>query len=505
MPKRSTAQSAIIPPPVNGWNTKDPISNMDQTYALEALNYFSDGNTVDTRDGYTSFASGLGQAVTGLFEFSAGSTDKLLAIATNPSFRTYDISAGGGSPVDLSSGGTLPIDGITARAVNFRNLIFIKDSFLYPVRTWDGAAASLSNPGFVGPSSADTLLRCPSVYKSRIYFLGSQTSIWFGGVDAITGNLTEFNCGSVLADGGQLMFGGPLQEPRNSTVQQSNFAIVTNKGEVLIYQGDSPVSTTWSLVGRYKIPPPASIHSFIYWGRDLLVITYSGIISLGGYLDGAQEGLAPISDNINNTFIAALGALTTNAPYVRAVHNIKAGYLIFSIPNNAVTEFSLYVYSTKNKSWWLWQFSEGVIDPLSWAFHNNDLYFGANSSKVYKMGGDRDEGSTEAVFIPRTLKLRTAFNYFGQPSMVKQFTESRPILKESEGLNLTMDVDVDYADNAPTSNYQDLSDTSYKLYRPRMGLRGIGKAASIRLEQSITTKRRSIQAIEVLWNEGDIT
>jgi hypothetical protein len=88
---------------------------------------------------------------------------------------------------------------------------------------------------------------------------------------------------------------------------------------------------------------------------------------------------------------------------------------------------------------------------------------------------------------------------------VKQFTECRPIVQQSEGLTLTLDVNVDYNDVVATSTVTDTTDTAYKLYLPRMGLNGIGKAASVRIDGTVTTKRMSLQALEVLWNEGDIT
>jgi hypothetical protein len=89
-------------------------------------------------------------------------------------------------------------------------------------------------------------------------------------------------------------------------------------------------------------------------------------------------------------------------------------------------------------------------------------------------------------------------------SSTKQFTSATIILQESEGLTLTVDADVDYADRTPTSTLTNTADTSYKRYHARAGLTGIGKAASIRFEDTVTTKRRSIEAIEVHWNEGDI-
>jgi hypothetical protein len=145
---------------------------------------------------------------------------------------------------------------------------------------------------------------------------------------------------------------------------------------------------------------------------------------------------------------------------------------------------------------------------FSWALFNDNIYFSSNpisgGSCLFKADtGDYDDDGNSGI-LTRTIKLRFAFNYFGQPEIVKQFTEARPLLYQQYGLNLTMDTDIDYANTTALSTITDSSDTSYRLYRPRVGLKGIGKAASIRIDGTMTTNKMSLQAVEVLWNQGDI-
>ena len=52
MPQEKTF-SKTIPPPVLGWNTKDPISQMDPLYSPEIENYFPGNGVVSLRNGYT--------------------------------------------------------------------------------------------------------------------------------------------------------------------------------------------------------------------------------------------------------------------------------------------------------------------------------------------------------------------------------------------------------------------------------------------------------------------
>ena len=67
---------------------------------------------------------------------------------------------------------------------------------------------------------------------------------------------------------------------------------------------------------------------------------------------------------------------------------------------------------------------------------------------------------------------------------------------------------MDFANVAATQTVTaDTTDTAYKIYQPRVGLQGIGNAVSIRIDQTApaTDKRFSLNAIKVVWQDGDIT
>jgi len=64
--KKSTAQSLTIPPPVGGWNTRDPISAMGQEYAVEMENYFPNMASVDLVNGYRYHSKSVGTGVVSL-------------------------------------------------------------------------------------------------------------------------------------------------------------------------------------------------------------------------------------------------------------------------------------------------------------------------------------------------------------------------------------------------------------------------------------------------------
>lgn len=124
MPDSSQLRSKTLPPPLMGWNTKDPISEMDPLYSPEVVNYYSNGGSVDLREGTSAYANSISTVeVVFLASFSSSvGVDKMIATGLNQ--RTYNISSSGAGS-DLSNGGTRLVDPFSANSVNFKNQIFI--------------------------------------------------------------------------------------------------------------------------------------------------------------------------------------------------------------------------------------------------------------------------------------------------------------------------------------------------------------------------------------------
>lgn len=496
------AQHYSFPPPILGWNTKDSLVNMDHEYAVQAINYFSNGSTVDLRAGYSLFASSIGSGVIGsTFEWIGNdATHKLLAIGSNG--RCYDISAGGGSPTDLSSAGTLLNNAITS-SVNFKGKVFIKDRFVHHVYDWDGAGGSLHVSAFTGPGGDDLLLANPTTYKGHIVFTGADASFWYGGLLAETGALTQVDLKSIFTLGGQLWFAGPVNKQGPS--DQQYFAAISSEGEVLLYQGDLG-TVTFILVGQYYMPPPLGSRAFVRWGSELLVITLQGILPLSQVIKGGTT-YTYISEKIGDQFLQIL--YTANSAYVNGIYWPAGNMLIFNIPSAANNVYQ-FVMNATTGSWWLWD----NIQSYQWTLFNGTPYFvGSYNGQCFKFGSvyyDEDPSSAGAA-LARPAILRPAYTCClppravssGQsPGPIKQFVEAEVQLMESEGLNLIIDGDVDYANVTPMATKQDLSDLTYKYYSARCGLNCSGKAISVRFDGNVTTKRRSIMAITVKFIEG---
>jgi hypothetical protein len=393
--------------------------------------------------------------------------------------------------------------------VNFRGRLFCKGyDNTVDILSTDGTAATLA--AFTGPGGDDKDLWRITTYKGRLYGLTiSDASMWYGGVDAVTGAMTQFDFQSILTRGGKPWYIGSFSMT-GGDITQEYFVLISEQGETLLYQGDYPGSATWGLMGRYFLPAPVGRNSFFNWGSDILIVTYEGLASLRDYIGTSpREPYTFLSDNIASSFKDAVAAVVAvSASQVHFVMGIvypKGQYLLVSFygSSNVATQ---YVMNTQTRAWTKFTNQRG----LAWSLLNNSLYFGSINDASDGFVAKADNGyfdedlSTPAAVIPRTIKLRHAFNYLGERSLEKQFTEAILIIYQSEGLDLTLDADVDYANTTATSRVTDTTDTSYKLYQPTMGLKGSGKAVSIRIDGTVTTKRMSLQATEVRWKEGDL-
>ena len=507
MSRNATARSIIVPPPVQGWNTRDPISQMDPLYAVEATNFFSLGNTVDLRKGYTVFATGRATfSFQSIFELSRQNGTRHL-IGIDSGNRAYNITAGGAG-VDLSNAGAFPIRSI-ATATNFRNRIFFKgiDDTANPVYLWDGITATLTAAGFVGPGGFDLALENPEVYRSRLYFIGSNSaSIWYGGVDAITSppDLIQFDVQSVLSLGGRLRFAGGMAKQGDTNANY--FVMISDQGEVLLYSGDYPGSATWQLVGTFFMPPPISPRSFIRYGANLAIMTWEGIVLLSDVISSVGQKLTFLSEKINPTFKETLlGASSANQLLCSGVYYPRGSCLLFNIYDNTLSDFTPFVYSTANGSWWKWQFTD--LLPLHWTLFSNELY-SCSSGNSTAIASKHDNGyfdenpASIGTARNRTVVCRPAYNYFGDPSSVKRIGMVQPYIYQSEGLSLTIGADMDFADTTPTTTVTDATDTAYKLYTPVIPMVGVGSACSMRIEQTVTTKRMSLQAMKITYESG---
>lgn len=505
-------QSITIPPPTGGWNTKDPISMMEQQYAVEAVNYFPAFGTVDMRAGQTLQCTLTNNGGFGLGTFKYGTTDALLSLGGNP--HAISVVPGTSPGTDIS-GGAATI--LFTYSQTFQDRVFLKDDFgLGDVYHWTGAG-NIALSAFTGPGGDDKLLGPMASYKQRLYFAhraafsagiprNGNLDLWYAGFQSITGALTQFPLNNVFRLGGYISFIGSVTRAKDFS-EDELFAIISSEGEILVYSGNNPAASDWGLIGHYFAPKPCGPKAFFYFGSNLVMITRQGIYGMDSILAGGFGGRpgasilnSSMDENIKSAFVAAVkvadAALAVYEDLIwTGIYYPYGNYLLINIPlTNATSE--QYVMNTVTGAWC--RFTNQ--NAYQWAVFQDRLYYSspANKKIIRADDGFVEESGTRAC------TLRPAYNYLGERTVNKQFLFATPVMYESQGLNVTIGADVDYQNTAGALNMTDASDVSYRLYQRPIDLSGsrLGKAVSLRFDDTVTTKRRSIQAIDIQYKDA---
>lgn len=506
--------SKTIPPPVLGWSTVQPISQMDPFYAVDIENYFPQNGTVDLRKGKEIFADVASSGTSiislatyyyqGSYIFLASST----TVASAPyTVKLWNITAGGaGTEIGKDVGATTPVSPFIYFQQYKDNIFFNTGTATGKLYYWDGTGDYLERNYYDGSGPM-------TIYKGRIYIAQvDEAALNYSGfedntfIDTTTEN---YDVSYLLKEGGNIAFLGTVTRAKDYS-EDELFCIISDLGEVLVFQGDSPSDTNWYLIGHYYLPKPLGPRAYFYIGHDLHIITIQGVIPLSGVMSGAKTGAGylTITEQIDNYFRDNYATqLNDNLAWV-GLNYPKGGFALVNAPQDGVTINALFfgvdnrqlIVNTNSQAWTKFTGQ----DAYCWALFNNDLYYGTSSGEVYKADTGYVDKDSAGATVSRATKLRFAFNYLDKPEQTKILTECVPIVYESENLSLTLNADVDYSDNTATSANTTTGDTSYKLYATtRCGLKADpGKAVSIRMDGTVSTKRRSIQAVEIFWKEG---
>lgn len=423
--RRSVPQS--IAAPSTGWNTRDPFEAMEPTDAVLLDNWYPDFGGPTIRKGTNFYADSMGPfPVETLAAYSVGVTNKFLA-------------ACGGSIFDISTPGSVSTPlGSDFSSNRWQTVTF--NSKLFWVNGADNAqiydGTTLAATGFTGV--ATSTLRGVGVFHNRLYFWSTDdASFWYGGVNAISGALNNFDLSTVQQEGGTLIAVEVLSYDGGTGID-SYTCFFMSSGELLLYSGTDPSNANnWALVGRYMLPPPIDVRAIVRYGGDIYIATTNDHQQLSKILIALKLGETPPRTKISGAATAAHNA-GQNLFGWQAIYYPVGTRLLFNIPNPDGT-FSQHVYNTSVQSWCRFR----GINASCWAVYRDKLYFGAANGAVF----EADVGSTDislAGVRPIVAASQQAWQSFNTP-LTKRLTAARIILQTTnQGGSYLFEVGIDY-------------------------------------------------------------
>lgn len=397
-----------LPPPVGGWNRKDSLQNMPTTDAVSMINWFPRQSDVITRPGIVEHCDTAEVTpISQLFTYDYATTEKMIA-CTNGKF--IDVTTA--TPSTLATGFTnnfWSFDYISGR-------VFLANG-IDTVQTYDGSVIAAST--FTGVTLS--LLNHVHTYKSRAYFVEKDSqSMWYGGVGAITGALTEYDFSTVTGLEGNLVFTSHLKGDGGDGGADDVFLAVFAGGDVLAYSGSDPGDPTdWSLIGRFRIGRPLGRFCYLAAEDDLYIITdrgYEAMAKMVSYGDTYSQSQL-LSDKIQLEVSDRVAELGVSDDW-RIIRYPREQMLMFIVPRNG-TARSLHVQNINTKAWCEFQ----GLRPQSWTRWNGTIYMGMGDGTVQQFSNVFNDNG---VVIRST--AQQAWTALGSPGVNKHMHLIKPYL-----------------------------------------------------------------------------
>lgn len=499
-----------MPPPYGGLNAISPLAAMPAEDAIILDNYFPSPRGVELRAGsLVQTPGGMGGGpVQMVAEWAGPSGTKLIAAANN---NLYDCTTFNTNATSLASG----YGSNQWQAVMFRTKLHLVNGVDVP-QAYDGT--TVTQPAWSGVTL--TSLIALNIYRSRLYFVQKNTlTIWYGGIDAVSGALTSFDMQSIFRRGGSLLYMATWT--RDSGTGMNDLAVfVSNQGEILVYQGGYPADSTWSQIGLYNTLIPLGNRSFSNYGAELLIGTQGGVLPLSAIIQyGPQAQLAQaLTAKINHLIAEAAQLYSANFGWQIQVYPV-GNYLLLNVPVSATTGSITswqFVLNIINGSWCRFL---GQNAPC-WCLHNGLLFFGTGTGQVAQADygtSDLCTGISKTNGTAITGNIKTAFQDFGYPGLLKQFTNVMPLVGTNGTVALGLALSVDYQDQiiigtqsinqsgspwdtSPwnTTPWGDLVQVNTSWY----GVAGVGHVAALRVNTMTTSNTVNIQGFNMMLFPG---
>lgn len=373
-----------IPSSQGGLNLKDSLDAMEAKYAIQMDNIIPDTNRDVLRNGFEQINEDPAACL--MAHREQGNTALLCA----DDGSVYEVT--GSTRTELGSGFS---------SDEWQYVSFTDSAGKVHTIMTNGAAAD--NVQDVHESSGSLVMTdaytsavnliAPCVFKNRMYFaLKNTLEIHYSASQAIAGNLTALNLGSIFKMGGRIVSIANWTQDAG-TGMDDLLCIFTSEGEVAVYSGTSPEATDWNLNGVFMISKPIGINCTCKIGGDLVVITQGGYFPLSQVLSTDRANKCEVSDKINPIVIGKNFSARWGVTWYP-----KKGWLIVNAPSTD-TGFSYeqHVYNSKTMAWCRFV----GMDALCWVELEDKLYF-CNTDGVFQADkGETDNGEKITYYLQK--------------------------------------------------------------------------------------------------------
>lgn len=436
--------SQFISPPTGGLNLISDPNNFEPNEARILDNYFIYDWGIRERGPFTAVTFADSGRVFNMFSFCSISKRGTFVSTHTPNIYRYEASgtqtlmlAGSGFNEAFAQNRHLffPLYGSTACA-----------RYNLDTDTW--ANTSFTLPGGI-------LFYGGCAFKNRAYFwTGLTGTIYYGGVDAITGLCTAFDFSPVFQRSTRVVCATAWSYNQGQTNDEL-FVVVGETGEILIYSGSYPADPNWQLVTRVEAPVPLASYiqgnqpssHLVKTGQKILLNTARGVIDLGDVVSGkdASSSYFAVSRKLGTILCDSPGDKSNIAPFAYFAGGTEGAY-----------GRDVYILNYERGSWSKFPtIGTGTNTVRCISCSAQGVTFGGSNSDSYVLFGMDGGGllrlneSATAADSTATYKWATPyFNYQNQSAVKKAISArllGRDLASTSFSHGLTMRADFDDA------------------------------------------------------------
>lgn len=447
--KQKVANIVSIPAPIGGWNVRDPLPNMEPTFAPTLDNVFCLPSEIQIRKGYTKWAEFDGICRT-VVDYDAASGEELLiaCVETDADCKMLDVSIEGATPTPL-------VEGLTS--AKFKHCHFATSggyfsyyannsnpAILYDGTTWHTVTDTSTPYAITGPNN--TIFLDVISHKRRLWFVQDNSlKAWYLPTDSIAGEAQYFDFAPIFSKGGHIIKIDTWSLDAGTGLDDY-FVVFTTEGEVAVYSGTDPASaSTWQLTGVFYIgTPTGNVGYTCKYGGDLLIINKDGIAQMSKSLMSSRVNTwLQLTDKIQPQLASDTTTYANNLGWDLLLYP-PSNMLLVNIPISS-TESYQYVMNTISGAWSRWT----GLPAHCWYMANDLLYFGSDGFIAQGWNTQSDNGNNiVADILP-------AYQNFGVASQLKRWTMGRIVLGSTGDLAYggRMEVDFNLITNAITLPY----------------------------------------------------
>jgi hypothetical protein len=434
--KKASTYSA--PPPVGGWNARDPLAVMKETDAVALENWYPMASDVELRKGVANWVTGLPTPPLSLLSWNGSASNKMFAATAS---AIYDVTVTGAVGASVASCTNGRFSHTNFSTVGGHYLIAVNgvDKLkLYDGTTWL-AIDGTSTPAITG--LATTTLNYVAVIKRRLWFIpNGSTSAWYLPTAAVGGALTEFPLGQIFDLGGRLVaIGAWTIDGGNGSDDYTVF--VSSEGQVAVYKGSDPSdATTFTKVGCYYVGEPIGSNCLAQYGGDLLLLCQNGLYPLSKALQSATIDRAQsLTAKIDTAFTEAASSYGANAGWSVAVFP-RGSFVLVNVPI-AAGYSEQYVMNSITGAWCKFK----NIFANDWIVSGQQLYVASDTKIGLAWTGTSDFGA------PIYGMARQAYTYLNRRGAQKHLKLCRPILATNGALSVSLSLSTDFSEKVANS------------------------------------------------------